>query len=86
MKLVFRQHAIRRMFARGISAHDVATVLTERKAIEDYPEDMPYPSRFVTGSVNARSLHVVVADNEPDGERIVVTVYEPDPARWEPRK
>ena len=28
--------------------------------------------------------HVVVADNEDDGETIVVTVYEPDPALWQP--
>ena len=30
------------------------------------------------------ALHVVVADNAPDDETIVVTVYEPDPALWQP--
>ena len=44
---------------------------------------MPYPSRLVLGWRGARPLHIVVADNIEDGERIIVTVYEPDPDQWE---
>jgi hypothetical protein len=29
-----------------------------------------------------RPLHVVAAYNDADGETIVITVYEPDPALW----
>lgn len=84
MKLVFRQHAIRRMFERRVSVEDVNAALTNGKTIENYPDDTPYPSRLLLGYAGARSLHVVVADNTANGERIIITVYEPDPAQWEP--
>jgi len=84
MKLVFRQHAIRRMFERRISVDDVNTALTDAKIVEDYPDDTPYPSRLLLGYAGARPLHMVAADNATDGERIIITVYEPDPAQWEP--
>ncbi len=31
-----------------------------------------------------RPIHVVAADNRKVDEIIVITVYEPDPALWEP--
>ena len=82
MRLIFRQHAIRRMFERGIGVEDVRAVLESGRAIESYPDDTPYPSTLILGFTGARPLHVVCADNPTDGERIVITVYEPDPARW----
>jgi hypothetical protein len=82
-RLVFRVHAIQRMFERGIAKEDVRQVLSTGKMIEAYPEDEPYPSRLVLGWVGARPIHVVVADNPVQQEAIVVTVYEPDPTRWE---
>ena len=36
------------------------------------------------GWVAERPIHVVAADNRKDDEIIVITVYEPDPALWEP--
>lgn len=80
MKLVFRQHAIRRMFERGISVDDVERTLEAGTLIEDYPNDTPYPSGLWLGFAEGRPLHVVAARN--DGERIIVTVYEPDPTLW----
>lgn len=82
MRLIYRQHAVRRMFERGISTNDVAAALADGRAIEDYPTDTPYPSCLWLGYAGARPLHVVYADNQDDGERIIVTVYEPDPALW----
>ena len=84
MKLVFRQHAIRRMFERRISVEDVNAALATGNTIEDYPDDTPYPSRLLLGYAGARPLHVVAADNATEGEQIIITVYEPDPAQWEP--
>jgi hypothetical protein len=52
--------------------------------IEEYPEDTPYPSRLVLGWCGSRPLHVAVADNAAAQEMIVITVYEPDSAQWEP--
>lgn len=82
-KLIFRKHALQRMFQRSISTADVAAVLTEGKFIIDYPEDTPYPSRLMLGWRGERPIHIVAADT-PENETIVITVYEPDPALWEP--
>lgn len=83
-RLVFRVHAIQRMFQRRIGDEDVRHVLMTGEVIEEYPNDTPYPSRLVLGWRGARPLHVVVADNPDSQETIVITVYEPDPEQWEP--
>ncbi len=82
-KLIFRKHALQRMFQRSIAVEDVRAVLANGKTIIDYPDDQPYPSRLMLGWHGARPIHVVAADTE-DGETILITVYEPDPALWEP--
>ena len=82
-RLVFRVHALRRMFQRQIGVEDVRRVLTTGETIEDYPEDTPYPSRLMLGWCGTRPLHVVAADNTDADETIVITVYEPDAAQWE---
>ncbi|MGH7844933.1 MAG: DUF4258 domain-containing protein [Candidatus Binatia bacterium] len=82
-RLVFRVHAIQRMYQRGISEEEVHNVIRTGQTIEDYPGDFPYPSRLVLGWHGLRPIHVVVADNTNDGENIVITVYEPDPEEWE---
>jgi hypothetical protein len=81
--LIFRVHAIQRMFQRRISEQDVRHVLATGDIIEDYPDDVPYPSRLVLGWRGQRPLHVVVATNPATQDQIVITVYEPDPAKWE---
>jgi hypothetical protein len=43
----------------------------------------PYPSRLVLGWHGPRPIHVVVADNEDDKEKVVITVYEPERSEWE---
>jgi hypothetical protein len=83
MKLVFRQHAIQRMFERGVTVEDVAAVLAKGITLESYPNDLPYPSALWLGHAGSRPLHVVCAENSPENERIIVTVYEPDVALWE---
>ena len=83
-RLVFRVHAIQRMFQRGVSLEDVRQVLTTGEVIEEYPDDIPYPSRLILGWCGSRPLHVVFADNMETQETIVITVYEPEPAQWEP--
>jgi Domain of unknown function (DUF4258) len=71
------------MFSRGISAEDVRRVLDSGERIEEYPDDTPYPSELLLGSIGSRPLHVVAARNRAAGETIIVTVYEPDRDRWE---
>jgi hypothetical protein len=81
--VVFRVHALQRMFERRISVDDVYAVIARGEVIEDYPDDRPYPSRLVLGWIGARPLHTVVADNLSENELIVITVYEPDSEVWE---
>ena len=80
-RLIFRVHAIQRMAQRGISVEDVRSILETGQVIEDYPNDFPYPSALVLGWISGRAMHVVAATTP--SEKIVITVYEPDPARWE---
>ena len=72
------------MFERQIDVADVREILTNGETIEAYSQDTPYPSRLVLGWCRGRPLHVVVADNAEAQETIVITVYEPDPGRWQP--
>jgi hypothetical protein len=83
-QLVFRVHAIQRMFKRRISKNDVRHVLATGEVVEDYPSDTPYPSRLILGWCETRPIHIVIADNAAEDETIVITVYEPDPNLWEP--
>lgn len=82
MKLIYRQHAVRRMFERDISTDDVAAALSDGRVIEDYPTDTPYPSCLWLGYSNGRPLHIVFADSHDDDARIIITIYRPDPALW----
>ena len=72
------------MFERGISIEDVRLVLYTGEVIEDYPDDFPYPSRLMLGWSGKRAVHVVAAHNADDDETIIITAYDPDPARWTP--
>lgn len=83
-KITYRLHAVKRMFERIISADEVRYVLETGEAIEEYPDDTPYPSRLIMGWYKGRPIHVVAANNSLDKEIIVITVYEPDPSEWDP--
>ena len=56
-RLVFRVHAIQRMFQRRISKEEVQQVVATGEAIETYPTDKPFPSRLI----RARITHKVSA-------------------------
>ncbi len=71
------------MFQRGIGEQDVRSALEKGETIEEYTEDFPYPSRLILGWIGSQPIHLVVADNEEEGEAIVITVYNPNPAQWE---
>jgi len=81
--VIFRIHAVQRMFERNISAEDVRKVLSDGVVIEEYPDDLPYPSRLIFGWCEGRPIHVVVAINEEESSVIVVTVYEPAQEKWD---
>lgn len=80
--LVFRTHAVKRMFERSITVDDVDCALEHGEVIENYPDDFPFPSRLILGWTDSRPLHIVVAENTAGDEIIVVTVYEPNLDQW----
>lgn len=82
-KIIFRVHALQRMFERGMREHEVLHIIETGEMIETYPDDHPYPSQLLFGWYEDRPLHVVVADHADDQEMIVITVYEPDADQWE---
>ena len=82
-RLVFRVHAVQRMYERRISERDVREILTAGETIEEYSDDTPYPSRLVLGWRQGQPFHLVVGDNTEADEIVVITVYEPDQTLWE---
>jgi hypothetical protein len=83
-KIVYRFHALRRMFERKISESEVVEAIQNGKVIEDYPTDTPYPSQLILGTSQGKSIHLVIAFASDTKETIVITVYEPDLSIWEP--
>ena len=80
-KLIYRVHALRRMFERSIRPEQVEHILAEGDVIEEYADDIPLPSKLMMGIVDGRPLHVVAADDVRASQVVVITVYEPDPGQ-----
>lgn len=81
--LIFRIHALQRMFERGITEPDVRDVLEHGETIEVYPDDLPFPSRLILGCCQGRPVHIVVSEDAAEHATVIVTVYEPDRSRWD---
>jgi hypothetical protein len=81
-KLIFRVHAVQRMFERNISAKKVHQALETGETIEDYSSEMPEPSRLILGFQGKRPFHVVTSENPETNETTIITVYIPDPNKW----
>ncbi len=82
-RFAYRVHALQRVFERQIGRPVVEPGIQSGTTIESCPEDTPYASHLVLGWNRDRPVHVVVADNLHDEETIVITVYQPDPMRWD---
>ena len=82
-RLIFRVHAIQRMFQHRISEEDVRRVVESGETIRDYPDDTPYPSRLMLGWLESRPVHVVAAEDAESGKTFIITAYEPDPELWD---
>jgi hypothetical protein len=83
LKIIFRVHAVQRMFERHIAARRVSQALHSGEIIEDYSTEMPEPSRLILGFQGRRPFHVVASENPETKEITVITVYVPDPRKWD---
>lgn len=67
-----------------ISDQEVYEAVCTAEVIEVYPEDTPLPNVLIYGRTTTnRPLHAVCAYDTEQDQVVVVTVYQPDPARWE---
>jgi uncharacterized protein DUF4258 len=80
--IIYRVHAVQRMFERKVSGRRVREALETGEIIEDYSAEMPEPSRLLLGFQGKRPFHVVTSENIPANEITVITVYVPDPNKW----
>ena len=81
-KNLFRVHAVQRMFERHVSVKKVSDALQTGETIEDYSSEMPEPSRLILGFQGKRPFHVVTSENPETKEITIITVYIPDPDKW----
>jgi hypothetical protein len=82
-KIIFRIHAVQRMFERHVSVRNVSQAIHSGEIIEDYSTEMPEPSRLILGFQGRRPFHVVASENQETKEITVITVYVPDPRKWD---
>ena len=80
--LLFRVHAVQRMFERKISVRNISQALQTGVTIEDYSTEMPEPSRLILGFQGKRAFHMVTCENPETSQTIIITVYIPDPDKW----
>lgn len=82
MDIFYRLHARQQMAERGVSPADVTAIVTAGNVIDErHHAGRPFPTRILLGWIDHRPLHVVLAV-DPAGPHYVITVYEPDIARW----
>ena len=71
------------MFERNISMKSGAQVIQSGEIIEDYSSEMPQPSRLILGFQGRRPIHVVTSEDQTINEITIITVYIPDPDKWD---
>jgi hypothetical protein len=71
------------MFERNISVKGVVEAVRFGETIEDYSAETPEPSGLILGFQGKRPFHVVVSENLEINQVTIITVYIPDPDKWD---
>jgi len=73
------------MFELGIELSEVEAAIQSGTVVEEYPNDLPYPSRLVLYRSEQGLLHVVCSEAVDRDTTIsyIITVYRPDPLDWD---
>ena len=84
-KILWSHHAIGKLVMEDLSRQDIEGALITCELIEDYPvQTRPLPDCLVLGwLVGQQPVHAVVAVDESSDRIFIVTVYRPEPRRWE---
>lgn len=89
-RVLYSGHARREMREEEfgpVSDQEVYEAICGGEVVETYLDDRPYPSVLIFRMTALdRPLHVVCAYNGEEDRAVIVTVYEPDPERWENHK
>jgi len=83
-RILFLSHALDRMSVpdRMIAPGEVRDVIFHGEIVEDYPEDVRGHSCLMLGwGEGGRPIHVICAPK--DEYLAIISVYLPDPDRWE---
>jgi hypothetical protein len=76
-------HAADEMLADAIEEPQVVHATLVGEVIEDYPTAFPCPACLVLGRTSENfPIHAVWAFDPVTCYAVLVTVYQPDPARW----
>ena len=84
-RILFRVHAVQRMFERTVSVKSVTRALDSGETIEDYSAKMPEPGRLILSFQGRRPLHVVASEDRETNQTTIITVYIPDAEKWDKR-
>lgn len=77
-------HADEEAHADALALDDVFSSVLRGEIIEDYPDDRPFPSCLVFGlTFRGEPVHSVWAYNFENRWAVLITVYRPDPGRWD---
>jgi hypothetical protein len=83
--IMFSDHALEEGAEEGLSPDELRAMVRSGTVIEDTRNPgRPLPTRVVLASARGRTYHVVIGYDDARSFAVVVTVYEPDPARWSP--
>lgn len=78
----FSKHALDQSILRRIQVQEVRDAIASGQVIEDYPDDKYGPSCLISGlTQDQRPIHVHCSYPYRPVIKIV-TLYEPDPQRW----
>jgi hypothetical protein len=85
--VLYTSHARREMKQEPfgeICEEEVYEAICTSEVVEEYPDDTPYPSALLLGMTRTnRPLHIVCAYDAEGKQAIIITVYHPDPQRWD---
>ena len=75
-------HGTRQRIERRLSREEIEDAILSGEIVEDYPEHHYGPCCLILGRTSGgKALHMVCSCRSVVD---IITVYEPDPAEWEP--
>lgn len=82
-QIVWTEHLVFRLRERGIKRADVIGCIQNGEIIEQYSDDMLFPSCLILGAaMNGQPLHVVCSLNS-NINCCMITAYYPNTDKWE---